>query len=212
MEEVVLKGELRQIVGKQVKVLRKAGRLPAVIYGMSSKPVAITLDMRDASRILPTITSSHLIVVDLDGQKHNALVREKQRHPVSGHLIHVDFQEVSMTEKLRTTVMIELQGDAPAVKNLNGVVVTGVERLDVESLPGDLPERILVDLSKLNEIGDAIYVRDIVLPAAVEVLTDLEEMVALVTAPVKEEEPEAAVGEEAEPEVIERGKKEEEEI
>jgi large subunit ribosomal protein L25 len=212
MEEVVLKGELRQIVGKQVKALRREGRLPAVIYGMSSKPMAITLDMREASRILPTITSSHLIVVDLDGQKHNALVREKQRNPVSGHLIHVDFQEVSMTEKLRTTVMIELQGEAPAVKNLNGVVVTGVERLDVESLPGDLPERILVDLSKLNEIGDAIYVRDIVLPPAVEVLTNLEEMVALVTAPVMEEEPEAAEGEEAEPEVIERGKKEEEEI
>ena len=110
--------------------------------------------------------------------------------------------------------MVELVGDAPAVKDYSFILVSGVEALEVESLPQNLPERVTVDISNLKEIGDAIYVRDISLPSDVEVLTDLDEMVALVTAPAAEEkeeaeEEEAEYGEEG-PEVIERGKAEEE--
>jgi large subunit ribosomal protein L25 len=212
MEDIVLKAERRTVIGKQVNALRRAGKLPAILYGHHFEPLAITLDSREATRILAGITSSHLITIDVQGSPHAALVREKQRHPVRGNLIHVDFLAVSMTEKLRTMVVISVNGEAPAVKEKNGLLVTGVEELEVECLPGDLPERIDVDISKLENIGDAIYVRDLPLPSVVEVLTDPNEMVILVTAPIAEEVEEVAVeAGGAEPEVIEKGKKEEEE-
>jgi large subunit ribosomal protein L25 len=212
MEEVVLNAKLRDVVGKQVKALRREGRLPAVLYGRHLIPILISLDMRDTSRVLPTITSSHLVVVDVDGEKHTTLVREKQRHPVTGGLLHVDFQVLSMTEKLRTTVVIVLEGEAPAAKNYNGVLVTGQTELEVECLPSDLPERVRVDVSGLTDIGNSIHVRDLVLPPKVEVLTDPDELVVLVTAPAAEEKEEVVAVEGAiEPEVIEKGKKEEEE-
>jgi large subunit ribosomal protein L25 len=97
------------------------------------------------------------------------------------------------------------------VKDYDGIVVTGIEQLEVQCLPGDLPERITIDISELAQIGDAIYVRDIRLTSAVEVLTDLDEMVVLITAPAVEVAEEVAVAEE-EPEVIDKGKKEEEEF
>jgi len=212
MKEIVLIAKRRDVVGKQVKALRREGLLPAVLYSRHLAPIIITLDMRDASRVLPTITSSHLVVVDVEGEKLTTLVREKQRHPVTGSLLHVDFQVLSMTEKLRTTVVIVLEGEAPAAKNFNGVLVTGQTELEVECLPSDLPERIRVNVSGLNEIGNSIHVRDLILPPKVEVLTDPDELVVLVTAQAAEEKEEVVAVEGAiEPEVIEKGKIEEEE-
>ncbi len=212
MEEIVLQAKKRDVIGKQVKALRRQGGLPAILYG-SIDPLAITLDAHNAERVLQSVTSSHLITVDVEGSPHSVLVRERQRNPLTGHLIHVDFQVVSLTKKLHASVLLDLVGEAPAVKEHSGVLVTGLESLDVECFPRDLPERITVDLSVLKEIGDAIYMRDLNIPEAVEVFEDPDEMVILVTAPEAEpvEEEEEAVEAEEEPEVIERGKKEEEE-
>jgi large subunit ribosomal protein L25 len=214
MEEIVLQANHREAIGKQVKVLRRKGMLPAIIYGKGISPIPISLDYRVVSRVLSKTTTSHLVVVDLGDSQHTTLVRERQRHPVTGNLLHIDFLEVSLTETLRTSVMIELKGESPAVKNYNGVVVTGIETLEVECLPNDLPERIIVDISILNEIGDSIFIRDIPVPPNVEFLTDPDEMLVLITHPVAEEEEEVEeieeLEEEEEPEVIERGKKEEE--
>jgi large subunit ribosomal protein L25 len=212
MEEFEVSANVRKVIGKQVRALRREGRLPAVIYGHEVAPIAIDMDVREASRILAGMTSSQFIKIDVDGITHTALIREKQRHPVRGNLLHVDFLAVSMTEKLRASVTIEIEGDAPAAREYNGIVVTGVEIVEVECLPKDLPERIIVDISTLAEIGDAIYVRDIELPEEVSVLTDIDEVVVLVTAPAmeEEEEEEELEEEELEPEVIEKGKKEEE--
>jgi large subunit ribosomal protein L25 len=212
MEEIVLQAQRRDVLGKQVKALRRQGKLPAIVYGHRIQPLSITLDTREASRQLAGVTSSLLITINVDGERHTVLVREKQRNPIHGTLLHVDFLAVSMTEKLRANVVISLDGDAPAVKDYDGIVVTGIEQLEVECLPADLPERVTIDLSSLAQIGAAIYVRDIQLPSAVEVLTDLDEMVVLITAPAVEvTEEEVAVEGEEEPEVIEKGKKEEEE-
>lgn len=208
MEKIVLQANRRQIVGKQVKQLRRQGRLPAVLYGKSIEPISVTLDLREANRILPRITASHLITVEVDGDQHNALVREKQFHPVLGKLIHIDFMVVSLTEKLRANVTLHLEGESSAVRDLNGVLVSGIEEIEVECLPQDLPESIVVDVSSLSEFGAAIHVRDIKLSENIRVLTDLDEMVAIITAPEAEEVVEAVA--EVEPEVIEKGKKEEE--
>lgn len=214
MEELVLEAKKREAIGKKVKALRQAGGLPAIIYGREVDPIPVTLDDREVNRIMSGITSSQLVVVDVEGDRYSTLVRDRQRDPIRGNLLHIDFLAVSMTEKLRASVVIELEGDSPAVKE-GGIIVTGQEVLEVQSLPTDLPERIMVDISQLENIGDAIYVRDLVLSSDVEVLTDLDEMVVLITHPaVVEEEVEEEEIEEyeegLEPEVIERGKKEEE--
>jgi large subunit ribosomal protein L25 len=211
MEEVVLQAQRRDVIGKQVKALRRQGKLPAILYGRSLSPVAVSFDFKEISRILPYVTSSQLVIIELEGEQHRALLREKQLHPVLGSLLHVDFNIVSMTEKLRANVSLHLVGESPAVKDFNGILVSALDMMEVECLPKYLPERIDVDISVLKEIGDALHVRDLVLDSEIEILTDLDEMVVLVTAP-EAEEVEEAEAEGVEPEVIERGKKEEEEF
>lgn len=210
MEKAVINATRRTVTGKKVGALRRDGKLPAVIYGHKIETTPVTLDKRDATRVLHRLTASSLVTINFEGKEHAALVREKQRDYILGDLLHVDFQVVSLTEKIRATVSVELVGIAPAVKEYNGIVLTGLEALEVESLPQNLPERFVVDISKLTKIGDSIHVRDIQAGDKVEVLTDPDEMIVNITGGAKEEEiTEEEAGAE-EPEVIERGKKEEE--
>ncbi len=215
MEQIVVKATRREVIGKQVKALRRAGKLPAVLYGRGVEPTPILLDMREASRTLAHLPSSALVSVELDGEKHMALVREKQRDFIIGTLKHIDFQAVSMKEKLRVNVAIQVSGESPAVKDFNGVMVSGLEEVEVECYPQDLPESITIDISSMKKIGDGIFVRDIVPPQNVVILEAPDEMIVLVTAQAAEEVEVVAEAEGveagAEPEVIEKGKKEEEE-
>jgi len=203
MEKIVITATRRTVTGKQVGALRRAGQLPAVLYGHHVEPTAMTLDLREASRALASLTGSSIITINLDGKEFAALVREKQRNYITNTLLHVDFQAVSLTEKLRAAVEIVLTGASSAVKDFNGVVVTGVSHLEVEALPADLPERFVVDISGMKKIGDALYVRDIAIPEKVELLADPDEMVVLITAGAAEEVEEAAEAGPEEPEVIE---------
>ncbi len=214
MDEVVLKASRRTVLGKQVKAIRREGKLPAVIYGHHIDPISIVMDLRDTSRSLMGLAPSALVTVDVEGTPHKALVKEKQRNKITGTLLHVDFLAVSMTEKLRSQVYMEIVGIAPAIKDFDGVLVTGSDEVEVECLPQDLPERIVVDVSGLLKIGDGIYVRDLVVPEGVKILEESDTMVALITAQAAVEEEVAPVVEEVvteEPEIIEHGKKEEEE-
>ena len=153
MEKAVLNATHRTVIGKHVGALRREGKLPAIIYGTHMEPTPITLDLREATKFFAPLTESSIVTISLDGEEHATLVREKQRDVIKRTLLHVDFQAVSLTEKLRTEVIIELTGTAPAVKDFNGVVVTGLDELEVECLPSDLPERIVVDISKSTESG-----------------------------------------------------------
>ncbi len=209
MEDVILNGQARTVTGKQVRQLRRAGLLPAVIYGHKVEPVVISINQRDADRILPRLSASQLLSIEIDGVKHTVLVREKQRNPITGAMIHLDFQEISMTEKIGVVVRVNLKGEAPAVKLYGAIVVPSREELEVEALPRDLPSSIDVDITVLKEIGDAIYVRDLNLPSTVTILAHMDDVIAVVAPPAAELE--AEEGEEAEPEVIEKGKKEEDE-
>ncbi len=217
MDKVVIKANHREVTGKQVRALRRGGELPGVIYGHSLKPMAISMSAREASYVLARLTSSSLVTIELDGKEYPSLVREKQRNYVKGNLIHVDFQVVSLTEKIRANVGIELAGLSPAVKDFNAVLVTGLTEVEVEAFPQDLPQRITVDISGMLKIGDSIHVRDIVLSDKVRLMVSPDEMIVLATMAKEEEveevvtpEAEAAAEEVAEPEVIEKGKKEEE--
>ncbi len=217
MEKVVLQATRRDVVGKQVKALRRAGQLPAVIYGRHTDPIKINLEAHSASLALGRLTSSSLVTISLDGAEHIALVREKQRDYIKNRLLHVDFLAVSLTEKLRTSVSLHFVGVSPAVKDFNAVLVHNLEEVEVECLPGDLPERIDVDISVLQRPGEGIRLKDVHVSDKVRLLGDPETMVAVATfAKVEEEAPVAgaeavAAPTEAEPEIsVERGKKEEE--
>ncbi|NWG07297.1 MAG: 50S ribosomal protein L25 [Chloroflexi bacterium] len=217
MEKVVLKATRREVVGKQVKALRREGKLPAVIYGRHTEPININLDAHSASLALGKLTSSSLVTLDVDGKEYPALVREKQRDFIKNRLLHVDFLAVSLTEKIRTYVNVHIVGVSPAVKDYNAVLVKNLEELEVECLPTDLPERIDVDISALARPGDGIRVKDVKVADAIRLLDDPETMVAVATFAKVEEEAagvpgaEGAVVSPTEPELsVERGKKEEE--
>ena len=213
MEKVVLKASKRDVAGKQVKALRRAGQLPAVIYGRHLEPISISLDAHSASLALSKLTSSSLVTIDVDGTEYPALVRERQRNYIKGTLLHVDFLAVNLTEELRANVRVEITGVSPAVKDYNAVLVTNITTLEVECLPTDLPERFVVDISVLKQVGDGIRVGDLAVAENVRVLTDPDEMIVVTTFAKAEEEEAAPAAEGAapeEPEVIEKGKKEEE--
>lgn len=218
MDKVVLKAVKRDVVGKQVKALRRAGQLPAVIYGRHLEPISIALEAHSTGLIMNKLTSSSLVTIELDGKEYPTLVRERQRNYIKGNLTHVDFLAVDLKEKIRATVGVHFVGIYPAVKDYNGVLVKKLEKLEVECLPTDLPERVTVDISILKQIGDGIRVRDVDadLSDKVVVLNDQDEMVAVVTAEKVEEVVAAAAvevvpAEGAAPELsVERGKKDEE--
>ena len=217
MEKVVLKAEKRDVIGKQVKAMRRAGKLPAVIYGRHTDPIVVSLDGHSASLVLGRLTSSSLMTIELDGKEYPALVREKQRDYIKNRLLHVDFLTVSLTETLRASVAVNLVGVSAAVKDYNAVLVTNLQSLEVECLPTDLPERIDIDISVLARPGDGIRVRDVKVSDKVRLLDDPDTMVAVATFAKVEEEAAAVPGAEgvapaeAEPELaVERGKKEEE--
>jgi len=214
MEKVVLKATKRDVIGKQVKAMRREGKLPAVIYGRHLEPISISLDAHTAGLALAKVSASSLVTLDVEGKEFPALVRERQRDYIKGNLTHVDFLAVDMNEKLRTSVGLAFVGVSPAVKDYNGILVHNLERLEVECLPGDLPERINVDISLLKQIGDIFRVKDLQISDKVRILADEEETIAVVTITKDESTPAAGAegaGEAAAPELsVERGKKDEE--
>ena len=216
MEKVVIKAEKRDVVGKQVKALRRAGQLPGVIYGRHTEPINVSLEYHSASLALGKITSSSLVTIELDGTQYPALVREKQRDYIKNRLLHVDFLAVSLTESLRASVRVNFVGVSIAVKDFNAVLVKNLESLEVECLPTDLPERIDVDITPLDHPGTGIRVREVQVSDKIRLLNDPDTMVVVATFAKVEEEVAAVPAEgvtpvEGEPELaVERGKKEEE--
>ncbi len=208
-----IKAETRKVIGKQVKGLRRAGQVPAVIYGAGLQPTPIELKAREAEKALARATGATLFDLELDGQTHKVLVREIQRHSIRRNVRHVDFLKVAMDQLIRAEVPLELTGEAPAVKTLGGVLVTVVQAIVVEALPADLPDRITVSIEGLENIDDKIVVGNLALGEGVRILTAAEDVIARVIYQVAEvvEEPKEAVAVTAEPEVIARKKEEEEE-
>ena len=207
MEKIVLSANRRDVIGKQVKALRREGKLPAVIYGHGIEPTAITLDARETNKVLSGVGASTLITIDLEGEAYSVLVRDRQHHVLQRYLLHVDFQALSMTETVRASVALILgEEDAPAVSDFGAMIITGVESLEIECLPSDLVDRIVVDISGLENIGDSILVKDLPVPEGITILDDPDTMVVVATAPAAEEveEPEEEIEAEeiAEPEVV----------
>ena len=218
MEKVLFKAEKRTITGKKVKNIRLMGKVPAVIYGGKLKSLPISLDKRETTNILNKVSGSTILTIDIEGEEHAALVREIQQDYIKGELLHVDFLAVSLKEKLRTNVSVSLVGVAPVLEEYSALIVSGLDQIEVECFPQDLPEVIEVDVSILEELGAAIYLKDIPAIENVEFLSDPEDLIAVASSikeeveeVIEEEELLEEVEEGAEPEVIEHGQKEDEE-
>ncbi len=193
----------REVLGKKVKVLRRAGLTPANIFGHHVESLAIQVSTDELKHVLRTAGRNDIVYLRLDGQEARpTFVRAVQQNPVSDAILHVDFLQISLKEKVRLDVPLHLVGLAPAVDRLGGILMHGLDHVAVEALPTDVPSFIEIDVSGLEEIGDAVKVSDLPIPEGVTVLTDMEQVVAKVAPPavelVVEEEVAAAEAAEAE--------------
>jgi large subunit ribosomal protein L25 len=179
------------------KKLRSEGRIPAVIYGGKAKPQTVEINAREIGDLILHSVSENLLVdlaiKDDANPKRLALVQEVQHHPLSGHVLHVDFHEVSPTEKVTIMVPVETTGEAAGVKNSGGVLEHVLFKLKVRALPKDLPEQVVIDVTAL-ELNKTIHIGEIKAPAGVEILGDKNIPVVSVAVPRAEEEPAAVEG------------------
>ncbi len=207
---------LRNAVGSSAaRKLRVAAQIPGVVYGMNEEPRAITVAERDLIRILHAhhgrVGLLDLLIEGETAQPLPAVLKELQRHPVTRKILSVDFQRVSLTEKIRAQVAVNTIGTASGVKS-GGILELLLHEVEIECLPTDLPEAVTVEVSAL-EIGDALPASALVLPPTVTLLTPPDEPLVTVVPPKVEAEevPAAPAAEVAEPEVIGRGAEAEEE-
>jgi len=212
MDIIQIAASPRSVIGKQVKVLRRTGLLPAILYGVGMEPQTLELPAHETELILQNISGSTLIDLKVGSKTHKVLIREVQRDVISRKPIHVDFLEVAMDVTINAVVPIELVGEAPAVRDLGGVLVSGLNDIEVEALPSNLPDRISVDLSMLETFDDSITVADLKVEEGVTILTELDEAIANVVYQMEEEEPEEIeeLLEEVEPELVDGEEGEEE--
>jgi len=184
MELIVQK---REIFGKKVKALRKQGLIPAELYGHGLENIHLSVPAKDFSKLFKEAGESTIINLNLENKKLPVLIHEVSVDPLSDQIIHIDFYQVKMDEKITTSVPLEFIGEAPAVREKEGILVKAMQEVEVEALPADLPARIEVNLDELSEIGMSIYVKDLKVAKGVEILVEPETVVATVTEPVKEE-------------------------
>ncbi|MFA5038189.1 MAG: 50S ribosomal protein L25 [Candidatus Omnitrophota bacterium] len=218
MEAIYLEAILRQEkeVGRN-NSLRRDGFVPCVVYGEGKQTLSLKLER---SRILKFMHAHHggeniVITLKISGGKKDeeraVLVKEIQRHPVNDEILHMDFNEVSLTKKIIVTVPIQSEGEAAGVKQEGGTLEQIIWEVEVECLPTQIPEKLVVDVTAMK-IGDTVHLKDIPVPAGVTLKHDLEAIVFSLVAPHKEEVApgEAVPGEgatSAEPEVIKKEKK-----
>jgi large subunit ribosomal protein L25 len=208
-KQVKLTAERRTATGRSaVRKLKAQGVVPAVIYGAKDKAEPLQVSRRDISAMLSHAAGENILVeLEIAGKSRLALIQEVQHAPLGNAILHIDFHAVSKDEVIQADVPLEPVGIANGVKNMGGLLEQNLRSLAIECLPRDLPDLISVDVSALN-IGDAIHVRELPLPAGVTTRVQPDLTAFSVLAPTVEEEPVAATAEAAAgPEVI-REKKE----
>ena len=200
---VELKVTPRDVVGKKVSRLRREGVIPANVYGHGLDSVAIQVPKDELVHVMRTAGRNEIVYLRLDGDEPRpTFLRQVQRNPVTDAILHADFYQISLKEKVRMEVPVALIGTAPAEQTHGGTLLHSLDSISVEGLPTDIPSVIEVDVSGLEEIDAAIHVAELSVPEGIAVLTDPEQVVAKIAPPqvekVEEEvEGEVAEGEEA---------------
>jgi large subunit ribosomal protein L25 len=195
----------REIHGKHVARLRRAGQLPGVVYGHGIASTSVTIDAHDFELLRRKTGPNALVDLSVDGRKSDpVLIHDVQVHPVTHRPLHVDLFLVRMTEELTVDVPLVATGVSPAIENDGGTLLHAIESVRIKALPDHLPQSIEYSIESLVDFDTAIHVRDLTIPEDVTLLTDPDEIVAKVQAPrVEVEEPTAAEVEAAEGEAAE---------
>ncbi|OGI27638.1 MAG: hypothetical protein A2359_02945 [Candidatus Moranbacteria bacterium RIFOXYB1_FULL_43_19] len=184
---LTLKAETRKKEGKKKDA--PIGAIPAILYGRGIENVMLWVNRREFNRIREQAGESTVFKVKLEnGEERNVLIKEIQRDILNGKPTHIDFYQVRMDEEIEAKVELEFVGESPAVKELGGILIKNMDEIEVKCLPGDLPPKIEVDISRIKNFEDYIYVKDLPVSDKVELLADSENVVAMVTEPRSEEE------------------------
>lgn len=183
MKSYVIKAQTRDILGKKVKKVRTQGLIPAVLYGHGVKNQNLAVNGLEFKKLFKETGESKLIDLQIDEKKPvKILIQDVTFSPLQGEVEHIDFYQIKENEKITTEIELVFVGEAPAVKELGGVLVKTYDAVEVECLPSELEkmDKIIVDLSVLKNFGDAVHIKDLVVPAGVKIKVEPEEVVALV--------------------------------
>jgi large subunit ribosomal protein L25 len=181
----------RTVIGRKVKQLRHAGLVPANVFGKNAESANIQMPVKDFSNAYAEVGESTLLYLSVDGEKEArpVLVREVTRHPVTSEILHIDFNQVSLKEKVTAPVKIELTGEAPAEKEKLGILVQQLDEVELEALPTEMPEHLEVSVEKLIAVDDAILVKDLPLDySRITIKSDPEAIIVKIE-PLPAEEP-----------------------
>ena len=179
MSKVVLAARSREGKGSgEARRIRRSGRIPGVLYGRSGKAISLDLDASEFGNCVKSISESTIVKVEVDGKSYDAFVKDTQRNILDGNILHVDFYEVESGVLLRARVSVQVRGNPIGVRQ-GGILENPLHDIEVECMPADLPERIIVDISDLA-LNSAIFVRDISLAKGIRVLSGMDQMVAQV--------------------------------
>jgi large subunit ribosomal protein L25 len=188
MKIVPLKVEKRESVGKgAARRIRRAGKIPAILYGDDGESMAISVDTKDFMALLHSEAGSHVILrLKIEGLKESptVIIKDIQRHPIKDSFLHIDFRKIGLDEKITATVPVMTEGESPGVKQ-GGILQRHLWEVEIEALPKDIPDHITVDISSL-EMGESIHVSDIPKPGGVEFVTNGEEVVLSILHPAIE--------------------------
>ena len=180
--------ELKLVVSARNKGEKKEGMVPAVLYGRGIENKILWVEENNFIKMEREAGRSVLIDLEIDGEKRKVLIHDFQKHPLTNRFIHIDFYQVKMDEEIEANVEVVFVGEAPAVKELGGVLLKTVDEVLVRCLPADLPKEIKVDLSTLKTFDDRIFVKDLNISDKVKIDLDGETVVASVAMPRSEEE------------------------
>lgn len=189
MSNLILKVKTRESLGKKVGVLRRNNIIPAVVYGHNFKPQNLEVDQNNFKKIFYQAGTNTIIDLVIDEKTPvKSLIHDLQYDQIKDDVIHIDFYRIEETEKVKVEVILKFLGEAPAVKEKGGILIHNLNEIEIEALPKDLIHGVDVDLSTLKELNDLIRIKDLKIPSTVKVSNDLEEVVASISVPRKEEE------------------------
>lgn len=208
-EKIELQAQKRESVGKSLNSLRKEGFLPSVVYGHNFESVSVQVKYTDFEKVFKKAGESTLINLKIGDKEEPVIIKDIQKEPVSGLIIHTDFYKVNLAEKIKAKVPVVAIGESEAVKG-GGILVKTVNELEVEALPQDLPHELQIDISALKNFGDHIQIKDIVVSDKVKIEANPEDTVALVQEPREEVVEEVVPPSVEEVEVIKKEEKVEE--
>ena len=198
---VTLQAQPRDLTGKQVKWLRDEGLTPIVVYGRKTDPVPLQTETKELVRVLNQAGGSNLIQIEVEGESSPriTLAKDLQRHVTRLTPLHADFMQVAMDEAITQEVPLVVLGEPEIIKNTEAILGVSLNRITLRCLPADLPPQVELDATRMEEVGDALYVSDVSLGDEIEIMTDPDLLVARIFIPTMEvEEPEEEEDEELE--------------